>query len=167
MADAQIMVVITDEVLAFALDQPRHATSMQLFRFLQMITKNIKGRYLFVSFWPPRVPPLFLFIVNFKKIKEKKKICENHLDPIPAPSQTFFPPAMTRVVQNCLSLAPRQVHLYASQHERREQVYYMHQIHTRISLRGYSTNEKLPSQFSNLHQFRQNNLIYCAVNSSL
>lgn len=110
MTDAQIMVKITDEVLAFALDQPRHATSMQVF---QMNTKDIKSKRLFFIILAPASAPALpqvgatdllwprdtlllhthlhlLFVLTSKTSERINQICEQHLDLMPEPSPNFF-----------------------------------------------------------------------------
>lgn len=118
------MVKVTDEVLAFDLEQPRHATSMQVFPFLQTTARisrrgiclyhfdpsecprSSPGRChrLTLSAWytsskyaPPSTPH-----PKFQKIREKetnmRKPLRSHTGTVPI----FFPSCHdTGIVQNC------------------------------------------------------------------
>lgn len=134
------MVKITDEVLAFDLEQPRHATSMQVFPFLQTTARisrigiclyhfdpsecprSSPGRchrltlatwYTSSKYAPPSTPH-----PKFQKIREKetnmRKPLRSHTGTVPI----FFPSCHdTGIVQNC-SRRGKPIYISASIKER-------------------------------------------------
>lgn len=146
MTDAQIMVKISDEVLAFELDQPRHATSLQISCFLQINTGYSKVGSRLYQFDPSERPcsspgggciftfatwyvfstlriicaSIFFCPLFFQKFEKAK----NYSDLIPPTSQPFFILLLWYLYcmynTNCPPLAPPKVYLYASKDERRE-----------------------------------------------
>lgn len=174
MTDAQIMVKISDEVLAFELDQPRHATSLQISCFLQINTGYSKVGSRLYQFDPSERPcsspgggciftfatwyvfstlriicaSIFFCPLFFQKFEKAK----NYSDLITPTSQLFF----FSYYDTCIVCTIQTAH-----HSRRRKFIYMPvrmkgekftrciKIYIRVSSWGHSTNEKSPDQFSN------------------
>lgn len=169
------MVKISDEVLAFELDQPRHATSLQISCFLQINTGYSKVGSRLYQFDPQRPPLLFprwrlhicfchvifsfLLYASYaplssfvhsssKNSKKRKTIPISYRQLLNFFLFSYYDTCIVCTIQTA-HLSRRRKFIYMPVRMKGEKFTRCIKIYIRVSSWGHSTNEKSPDQFSN------------------